>query len=75
MQNLLLNFNLLMAQTAQEKKLTYLYVCLFAFLCLLLFIDTRERKAFVGGNKTLAKIILVALFLAIIAMVVLYFVL
>lgn len=75
MQNLLLNLNLLLAQTAQEKKLTFLYVGLFAFLCLLLFIDTRENKKWVGGNKILGKIILGALFLGIIAMIVLYFVL
>ena len=75
MTNLLLNLNLLLAQTAQEKKLTLLYVSLFAFLCLLLFMDTRERKVLVGGNKTLAKIILVVLFLVMITLVVLYFVL
>ena len=74
-QNLLLNFNLLLAQTEQEKKLTLLYVSLFVFLCLLLFIDTREMKKYVGGNKTLGKIILAVLILAIIVLVVLYFVL
>ena len=75
MQTLFINMNLLLAQTAQERKLTILYVALFAFLCLLLFIDTKERKALVGGNKLLAKIVVAMLFIALAALAVLYFVL
>ncbi len=74
MQNLLFNLNMILAQTPQEKKLTVLYVSLFAFLCLMLWIDTRERKVLVGGNKLLAKIIIFMLFISLIAMAVLYFV-
>ena len=75
MQNLLFNLNMLLAQTPQEKKLTFLYVGLFALLCLLLWMDTRERKAIVGGNKLLAKIIIFMLFISLLAMAVIYFVL
>ena len=74
MQNLLFNLNMILAQTPQEKKLTVLYVSLFTFLCLMLWIDTRERKVLVGGNKLLAKIIIFMLFISLIAMAVLYFV-
>lgn len=74
MLNLLTNLNILLAQTAQEKKMTFLYVTLFVFLCLLLFIDSREKKSLIG-NKTLAKIVLFMLILAIVVLVVLYFVL
>ena len=74
MQYLLFNLNLLLAQTPQEKKLTVLYVSLFAFLCLMLFMDSRERKRIVD-NKMLKKIVIVMLFLALIAMAVVYFVL
>ena len=75
MLNLQLAINILLAQTPEEKKLTYLYVSLFAFLVVLLVIDAREGKKWVGGNKTLYKILLVALVLVIVALVVLYFVL
>ena len=72
MQNFLFNINLLLAQTPREKELTVLYVSLFAFLCLMLFIDSRERKRIVD-NKLLKKIVIVFLFIAIIAMAVVYF--
>ena len=65
----------MLAQTEQEKRLTILYVCLFAFLLVMLIIDAREGKKWVGGNKLLYKILFVALVLALIAIVVLYFVL
>ncbi len=75
MQNLIVNFNILLAQTAQEKKLTAIYVCLFAFFVLVLFIDTRELKKWVGGNGTLKKIFAAAIVIVLIAMVVMFFVL
>ena len=74
MQNFLMNLNMLLAQTSQQKKLTFLYVSLFAFLCLMLFIDSREEKKLVGGNKILKKIVIFMLFIALVAMAVLYFV-
>lgn len=74
MQNLLFNLNFLLAQTQQEKNMTYLYVCLFAFLCLMLFMDSRESKKIVD-NKTLKKVVIFLLFISLIAMAVLYFVL
>lgn len=75
MQNLLVTLNLLLAQTAQEKRLTILYVSLFAFLLVLLLIDSREGKKWVGGNKLLYQILIVAVVLVVVALVVLYFVL
>ena len=72
MQNIF--FNLLLAQTALEKKLTLLYVSLFVFLLLLLIIDSRESKIWMT-NKTINKIVLFVLIVAAIALVVLYFVL
>lgn len=75
MQSLIMNLNMLLAQTPQEKKLTLLYVGLFAFGLVLLLIDSREAKKWVGGNKILGRIIVVVLFLVIITFVVLYFVL
>ena len=72
MQSLIFNINLLLAQTPQEKKMTMLYLSLFAFLCLMLFIDSRERKRIVD-NKLLKKIVIVFLFIAIIAMAIFYF--
>jgi len=74
MQNLLFNINMLLAQTPQERRLTILYVSLFAFLCLWLFIDSREKKIY-ASNKTLKKIVIFMLFLALITLAVLYFVL
>ncbi len=71
----LLNLNLILAQTQQERNLTILYVSLFVLLVFMLFLDTREAKKFVGGNKILAKIILFMLIIAIIVLAVLYFVL
>ncbi|MBQ7466979.1 MAG: hypothetical protein IJS74_02775 [Clostridia bacterium] len=72
MQNIF--FNLLLAQTELEKKLTLLYVSLFVFLLLLLIIDSRESKIWMT-NKTINKIVLFVLIVAAIALVVLYFVL
>lgn len=74
MYNLLFTLNLLLKQTEQEKKLTFLYVSLFAFLCLMLFMDSREKKSIVDNNL-LKKIVIVFLFISLIAMAVLYFVL
>ena len=75
MQNLILNFNILLSQTKSEKNLTILYVALFAFLCLLLFMDSRDGKKIVGENKSLGKIIVFMLFIDIIGLAVAYFVL
>ena len=74
MQYLFLNLNLLLAQTAQEKKLTVLYVSLFAFFCLILFLDGKNGGKWIGGNKTLTKIAFVIMIIALIAMAVVYFV-
>ena len=75
MQSVMLNLQLILAQTPQERRLTILYVSLFGFLCLMLFIDTREGKKLVGGNKTLAKIVAFMLVLSLVVLVILYFVL
>ncbi|MBR2909912.1 MAG: hypothetical protein IKC11_06205 [Clostridia bacterium] len=75
MQYLIFNFNLLLAQTTQEKKLTILYVSLFAFFCMILFLDGKNGGKWIGGNKTLTKIAFVVMIIALIAMAVVYFVL
>jgi len=74
MYNLLFTLNILLKQTEQEKKLTFLYVSLFVFLCLLLFIDSREKKSIID-NKTLKKIVIVMLFISIVVLAILYFML
>lgn len=74
MQNLLFNLNLILAQTPEEKKLTVLYVSLFVFLLVMLVIDSIAQKKWIS-NKPLKKITWVLLFLALIALAVLYFVL
>ena len=67
------NLNLLLAQTAEQKKQTTLYVALFAFLCLMLIIDAGAMKK-IGGPKVWNKIFIAFLFIAIVAMAILYFV-
>ncbi len=74
MQNLLFNFNLLLAQTALEKKLTILYVSLFVFFLLMLILDSRGSQNWIS-NKTLKIIIVTFFILATVALIVLYFVL
>ena len=74
MQNLLLNLSLLLAQTEQERKLTVLYVSLFVFLLMMLIIDSRGGQK-IMTNKTINKIVMVLFILAVIALIVLYFVL
>ena len=72
--NLIFNMNMFLERSQQEKNLTWLYLGLFAFLCLMLWIDTREKQSLVGGNKLLAKIIIVFMIFAFIALVVVYIV-
>lgn len=74
MQNLLEMINLLLAQTEQEKRLTVLYVSLFVFMLTLLVIDSVAKKKWIS-SKPLKKITWVLLFIALIALAVLYFVL
>lgn len=74
MQNLLGMINLLLAQTEQEKRLTVLYVSLFVFMLTLLVIDSVAKKKWIS-SKPLKKITWVLLFIALIALAVLYFVL
>lgn len=74
MQNLLGTINLLLAQTEQEKRLTVLYVSLFVFMLTLLVIDSVAKKKWIS-SKPLKKITWVLLFIALIALAVLYFVL
>ncbi len=66
---------MLLAQTAQEKKLTLLYVGLFCFGLMMLVIDTQAGKRWVGDNKLLTKIIGVVFVIIIIVFIILYFVL
>jgi len=74
MQTLLNGLNLILAQTAAEKKLTWLYVGLFAFLMMLLIIDSTASKKYISNNPL--KVITWAMFIiAVIVMAVLYFVL
>lgn len=72
MNELLSQINILLAQTAEQRKLTILYVSIFAFFCLMLVIDSREKKMYVSG-KTLQKIVTFALIITLIILVILYF--
>ena len=56
------------------EKLTVLYVSLFAFFCLLLFLDGRNGGKWISGNKTLSKIAFVVMIIALIAMAVVFFI-
>ena len=64
--------NLILKQTQQEKNLTFLYVSLFALLCVVLFMDANVSKKIID-NKVLKKIVIVLLFISMIVMAVLYF--
>ena len=74
MSNLFLNINLLLAQTEQEKKLTMLYVGLFVFLLMMLIVDSRGSQNWIS-NKTLKWITITLFIIAVIVLIILYFVL
>ena len=63
---------LLLAQSAKEKKLTVLYIGLFAVFVVLLVVDSYGAKKWASG-KILPKIIAYFLFVALIAFLVAYF--
>lgn len=67
----LLELSNLLAQTLKEKKLTVLYIGLFAVFVVLLVIDMYGKKA-VAGGKIINKIIIYFLFIALIAFLVAY---
>ena len=64
--------SLILKQTQQEKNLTFLYISLFALLCVVLFMDANVSKKIID-NKLLKKIVIVLLFISMIVMAVLYF--
>lgn len=66
-----LQFSQLLAQTAKEKKLTVLYIGLFAVFVVLLVVDMYGKNAYAGG-KIINKIIVYFLFIALIAFLVAY---
>ena len=72
MLNFINTINIFLKQTQQEKNLTFLYVSLFAMLCVILFMDANVSKKIID-NKTLKKIVIVLLFISMIVMAVLYF--
>ena len=72
MQNFLMNLNYLLAQTAAEKKLTYLYVGLFLFLLMLLLVDSTASKKYISNNP-LKKITWVLFIIVFIALILVYF--
>ena len=74
MSNLILNISLLLAQTEQEKKLTMLYVGLFVFLLMMLIVDSRGSQKWIS-NKTLKWITITFFIIAVIVLIILYFVL
>lgn len=74
MQNLLMNINLLLAQSAAEKKMTWLYLALFAFLIVFLLLDSTAGKKWLS-NKVMVRVTWVFLFIVLIVMAILYFVL
>ncbi len=76
MQNVLGMINFLLAQTAEEKRLTILYVSLFCFLMIMLVIDSVAKKKWTGDSKgVIKKTAWVFLIIGLIALAVLYFVL
>lgn len=72
MLNFINTISFLLKQTQEEKNLTFLYVSLFAFLCVMLFMDANVKKSIID-NKTLKKIVIVLLFISLIVMTILYF--
>ena len=74
--NLLAAFNslvYLLEQTAKEKKLTVVYIGVFMAFVAFLLIDAYGLKKW-NSNKTIMKIVLVFLIIAIVAFTVAYFV-
>ncbi len=61
----------LLAQTIKEKKLTVLYIGLFAVFIVLLVVDMYGKKSYTGG-KIINKIVVYFLFIALIAFLVAY---
>lgn len=69
----LVNSSLIMlSQTASERKLTYLYVALFALFLMLLLIDARTKKKWVSSG-IVKNTVLFLLFLAAIGLLLAYF--
>ena len=66
-----LEFANLLAQTLKEKKLTVLYIGLFAVFIVLLVVDMYGAKNYAGG-KVISKIIVYFLFIALVAFIVAY---
>lgn len=71
--DLLCNISYLLVQTANEKKLTILYLLLFLMFLILLFIDARTKKEYTGP-KIVKNTIIFLLFAVGIILVVLYFI-
>ena len=70
---LIKNLFFLLEQTAQEKKLTVIYIGLFLAFVVFLIVDAYGLKKWTS-NKTIFKIVLVFLIIAIVAFTVAYFV-
>lgn len=67
----LLEYSNLLAQTLKERKLTVLYIGLFAVFIVLLLVDMYGQKKYAGG-KVIGKIVVYFVVLALIAFVVAY---
>lgn len=74
MQNIVLNINMLLAQTQLQKNLTLVHVSLFVFFLMMLVIDSRGAQKMMT-NKTINKIVMTLFIVAGIALAILYFVL
>ena len=74
MQGLLLNINMILAQTQLQKNLTFIHVSLFVFFLMMLVIDSRGAQKMMS-NKTINKIVLTLFIVAGVALAILYFVL
>ncbi|MBQ7453341.1 MAG: hypothetical protein IJS68_03660 [Clostridia bacterium] len=68
------NILFLLEQTEKEKKLTVLYVGLFALFVVLLVVDMYGKKKW-ANSKIVNRIIIAFFFILIIAFIVAYFVL
>jgi len=67
-----INDILILAQSEKEKKLTVLYIGLFAVFVVLLVVDSYGAKKWASG-KVLPKIIIYFLLIALVAFLVAYF--
>ena len=65
------NIGIMLAQTASEKKLTVLYLLLFALFLMVLLLDSRTAKKYTGP-KIIAKTIIIMIFVVAVLLLIAY---